>query len=194
MAALNGTVGIVTCRLNLPDGSLDHACHRGFPTPLASFAYYLHLHRAFPRSRRFGRYTLSYLDPTVSHAIEACSGAFLLTPAPLFDEVGGWDEGYWFYGEDLDYCWRVSQRGYTVEYLASEEAIHDKSATSGKRRRWADLTADERSIRSRVQIEAARSHRRFFEKNLASATCRPARVAVRIALRAQLAVASRTRK
>ena len=94
----------------------------------------------------------SYLDPLLSHDVEACSGAFLLTPADLFDELGSWDEGYWFYGEDLDYCWRVGQGRYRIRYVADAVAVHDES-TSGKRRRWSELTAAERNTRSRVQIE-----------------------------------------
>ena len=63
-------IGIVTCRLVRPDGSLDHACHRGLPTPLSSLAYKLGLHRLFPRSRRLGRYTMSWLDPEDEHDAE----------------------------------------------------------------------------------------------------------------------------
>ncbi|MFV2064641.1 MAG: glycosyltransferase, partial [Chloroflexota bacterium] len=60
-------IGIVTARLQRPDGSLDRACHRGLPTAAASLSYKLRLHRLAPRSRRLGRYTMSWLGPATDH-------------------------------------------------------------------------------------------------------------------------------
>src|SRR4029079_7955997 len=76
--AADPSIGIVTARLVRPDGSLDHACHRGIPTPSAALWYALRLHRLRPRSRRFAAYTMSWQDPRTGHDIEACSGAVLM--------------------------------------------------------------------------------------------------------------------
>src|SRR5688572_30488350 len=80
-------IGIVSPRLVRPDGRLDHACHRGLPTPFASLAYKLRLHRLAPWSRRLGRYTMAWLDPSTEHDVESCSGAFLLIGRDVLDEV-----------------------------------------------------------------------------------------------------------
>ena len=56
-------VGMVGPKLVRDDGSLDLACRRSFPSPAVSFYRMAGLSRRFPRSRRFGRYNLTYLDP-----------------------------------------------------------------------------------------------------------------------------------
>ncbi|MCX7938909.1 MAG: glycosyltransferase family 2 protein, partial [Thermoflexales bacterium] len=61
-ADANPNVGIVGPKLLLPDGSLDLACRRSFPTPAVSFYRLIGLSKLFPKSRRFARYNLTYLD------------------------------------------------------------------------------------------------------------------------------------
>ena len=119
-------IGATTCRLVRPDGRLDHAAHRGLPTPLASFAYKLRLDRLAPDSRRLSRYRMAWLDPGTDHDIEACSGAFLMTRREVLAATGGWDERYRFYAEDLDLCLRVAQRGYRIRYLGTVDSTHLK--------------------------------------------------------------------
>jgi GT2 family glycosyltransferase len=171
--------GIVTARLTLPDGSLDHACHRGFPTPWAAMAYYLKLHRLWPNRPVVGRYTLSWLDTASPHDIDACSGAFLLIRADVLDLVDGWDERYWFYAEDLDLCYRVRQAGFRVRYDSTANALHLKSATSGFRRDRRLLTPAERAHRARVKMETVASHRLFFETHYSASTALPIRWLIR---------------
>jgi GT2 family glycosyltransferase len=171
-------IGIVTCRLVRPDGTLDHACHRGLPTPLSSVAYKLRLHRLFPRSRRLGRYTMAWLDPLGEHDIEACSGAFMLLPRTVLDDAGGWDERYRFYAEDLDLCLRVRQAGRRVRYVGTATATHVKGAFSKHGVRDRELDASERSVKRRVRREIARSHRLFFEEHMRARSPRPVRAAI----------------
>ena len=121
-AAPDPGIGIATCRLVRPDGSLDHACHRGIPSVLDSLIYKARLDRLAPRSRRLGHYRLSWLDPWTVHDVEACSGAFLLIRREALEAVAGWDERYWFYAEDLDLCLRVTQAGWRVRYVGTATA------------------------------------------------------------------------
>ena len=118
-ATADPRIGIATCRLVRPDGSLDHACHRGIPSVVDSLVYKARLDRVAPRSKRLGHYRLSWLDPATVHDVEACSGAFLLIRREALDVVGGWDERYWFYAEDLDLCLRVTQAGWRVRYVGT---------------------------------------------------------------------------
>lgn len=173
-------IGIVTCRLERPDGSLDHACHRGLPTPFASLAYVLRLDRAFPGSRSLGRYRMTWLDPAADHDIEACTGAFLLTRRSILDEVGGWDERYWFYGEDLDLCVRVARTGSRVRYLGTVKATHVKGASSHLREPDSALEPHELAAKRRVQAAIIDSHELFFSQHLAPRASWLERVAARL--------------
>ena len=171
-------VGIVTCRLRRLDGSLDHACHRGLPTPLASAAYKLRLDRIWPNSRRLGRYRLSWMDPATDHDVEACSGAFLLISRALLGQIGGWDARYWFYGEDLDLCVRVGRSEKRVRYLASTWATHVKGASSYVGVPDRDLRPDQRRTKRQVQAAILDSHELFFREHLAPQASVPTRAAV----------------
>jgi GT2 family glycosyltransferase len=165
-------VGIATCRLVRPDGSLDHACHRGIPTVLDSLIYKSRLDRLAPGSRRLGHYRLSWLDPLTIHDIEACTGAFLLIRREALEAVGGWDEGYWFYAEDLDLCLRVTEAGWRVRYVGTATATHVKGSSSNLRRSPRELTDDQRATRQRVREAAVESHERFYRLHLAADTPR----------------------
>ncbi len=178
-AMSDASIGITTCRLVLPDGRIDHACHRGIPTPFDSLAYKARLDRLFPGSRRLGHYRMSWLDPDDTHDVEACSGAFLLIRREALDAVGGWDERYWFYAEDLDLCLRVSQAGWRIRYVGSRTAVHLKGASSNLRRRESELTPDQVETRRRVQRAIVDSHERFYHEHLEDGTARPLRPMVR---------------
>lgn len=172
-------IGVVTCRLVRPDGRLDHACHRGLPTPMASLAYALKLNRRFPSSRRLARYTMSWLDPLTDHDIEACSGAFMFVRRSDFDRVDGWDERYWFYAEDLDLCLRIGKLGKVIRYLGSASALHIKGASSGLHSRSGrpDRVTQAR-IRS-LQSAIVDSHSLFFREHLEDSTAAPVTIAVK---------------
>lgn len=171
-------IGIVGARLERPDGTFDHACHRGLPTPAASLAYKLRLHRLLPRSHRFARYTMAWLDPRTDHDIEACSGAFLLIRRDSLDAAGGWDERYRFYAEDLDLCLRVAGLGRRVRYVGTARAIHVKGAFSHYRTPDGALQPEERAVKRWAQREIIASHRLFFEEHLRAQSPLPARVAI----------------
>ena len=60
-------VGVSTCKLQLPEGSMDPACHRGFPTPWAAFTYMSGLEKIFPHTKLFGEYHQGYKDLKTIH-------------------------------------------------------------------------------------------------------------------------------
>jgi GT2 family glycosyltransferase len=129
-------IGMLGCKLTLPDGSPDHAAKRGFPSPLGAVAYFTGLNRLRPRSRRLGEYTTSHLDPDREHLVDAINGAMMLVRRRALDDVGPLDEDYWLYMEDLDWCWRFWAAGWPVLYWPGVEIIHVKGGSSGKRRSW----------------------------------------------------------
>jgi GT2 family glycosyltransferase len=184
--ATDPSIGVVGPRLERPDGRLDHACHRGLPTPMASFAYKLRLHRLMPGSRRLSRYTMAWLDPRTDHDIEACSGAFLLIRRDVLETVGGWDERYRFYAEDLDLCLRVGARGLRVRYLGTVTATHLKGALSHHGMADGSLSASQREVKRWAQREIIASHRLFFQEHLRQG----ARLPVRLLIDAMFALQS----
>ena len=122
----NADIGCLGIRTLLKDGTLDHGCKRGFPTPLNSFCYVMHLDRLFPKSRLMGGYRMSYIDEHQTAEVDSVSGAFTLMPTPLFKESGGFDESIFMYGEDIDLCYRVKLMGYKVVYYAEGLMMHLK--------------------------------------------------------------------
>ena len=116
--------GAAGCRILNPDGSLQLDCRRGFPTPSAAFYKLTGLSRLFPRSRRFARYNLTYLDPEETSEVDALSGSCMIVRGRVLEEVGGFDEDYFMYGEDLDWCFRMGQAGWKIHYVPATQIIH----------------------------------------------------------------------
>ena len=123
-------VGIVGCRVNNPDGSLQLACRRSIPRPSIALYRILKLSLLFPRSRKFARYNLSYLDDGETHEVEAVSGSFLMFRHQVLRDIGYLDESFFLYGEDLDFCYRAILEGWKVFYHPKAQIIHYKRRSS----------------------------------------------------------------
>ncbi|WP_323737283.1 glycosyltransferase family 2 protein [Methanosphaera sp. ISO3-F5] len=130
----NSNIGILGCKVVLPDGTLDKACRRSFPTFEVSFYRMSGLSKIFPNSKRFNRYNLSYLDENGTYPVDCVVGAFMLIRSNLLKECNGLDESFFMYGEDIDICYRIKQMGYEVYYYGEYEIIHYKGA-SGKNKK-----------------------------------------------------------
>ncbi len=126
----NPDVGLAGCTILNPDGSLQLACRRSFPTPWVAFTKITGLSTLFPRSRLFGRYNLTYLNPAESYEVEAISGSFMVITRAAYERVGGLDETFFMYGEDLDWCYRVRQAGFAVYYVHRTKIIHYKGEST----------------------------------------------------------------
>jgi len=130
----HGDVGVATPRLVLPDGRLDLACRRSFPTPLRSLYRMTLLSRLFPRSRRFAQYNLTYLDEHKEAEIDSPCGAFMFVRSEIREQVGLLDEHYFMYGEDLDWSYRIKRAGWRVMYAPVTNVEHVKRASSRQAR------------------------------------------------------------
>ena len=126
-------------RLELEDGSFDHAAKRSFPTPLGALGP-LHRRRP-PRGRR--RRSPQYRAPErrATGQVDAVNGAFMLIRRAALDEVGLFDEGYWMYMEDLDLCYRL--RGGGLGHLV-------RARGDGDPRQGRDQRADPRARLNRA--------------------------------------------
>jgi len=119
-------------KLILPDGRPDRAARRSFPTPEVAFYRLFGLSALFPRSRRFGRYNLTYLDPDTTTEVDSVCGAFMLVRARVVEEIGLLDEAFFMYGEDLDWAYRIKERGWKIYYYPEVVVRHWKRASSRK--------------------------------------------------------------
>ncbi|WP_152395455.1 glycosyltransferase family 2 protein [Paenibacillus guangzhouensis] len=126
-------VGASGCKVILPDGSLDKACRRGFPTPSASFYYAFGFSKMFPDNPRFNQYQLGYLSPDESYPIDCLVGAFMLVRREAMDQVGMLDEEFFMYGEDIDWCYRIKQAGWQNYYYPETFITHYKGASSRRK-------------------------------------------------------------
>lgn len=125
-------IGALGCKVVLPDGTLDHACKRGFPTPKASLYYFTKLHKI--NEKRYGLYDALHLEEDEVGEVDCLMGAFMLMPRKALDEVGMLDEDFFMYGEDIDLCYRIKQGGYQIMYYPEAMIIHYKGGSSKKRR------------------------------------------------------------
>lgn len=117
-------VGAIGPKLIDRGGKFELNSRRGFPTPFAAFCKISGLAQIFPRSRLFARYNLTYLDPDTSSEVDALTGAFILIRREVYQQVGGFDEDFFMYGEDLDWCYRIKNAGWKIYYLPDARVIH----------------------------------------------------------------------
>ena len=122
--------GIAGCKVLNPDGSLQLACRRSFPGPWTSFTKVMGLSKLFPKSRLFARYNLTYLNENQTYEVDAVSGAFMMMKKEVYEKIGGFDQQFFMYGEDLDLCYRAQKSGYKVFYVHNTEIIHYKGEST----------------------------------------------------------------
>jgi N-acetylglucosaminyl-diphospho-decaprenol L-rhamnosyltransferase len=125
----NPSTGLVSPKVVQQEGSLDYS-QRRFARLRSTFAQALFLHRIVPLadwSDEVVRDTAAYETP---HVVEWVSGACVLVRRQAFAEIGGWDEGFFLYGEDQDLCRRVWSAGYQVRYEPSAQAVHIGGASA----------------------------------------------------------------
>jgi GT2 family glycosyltransferase len=125
--------GIVGPKLLRPNGSMHLACRRSFPTPSTAFYRFSGLARLFPESPRFGRYNLTFVDPDLPMEVDSVCGACMLVRREVLERIGLLDERFFMYGEDLDWCLRARDAGWSVRYEPSVVVQHQHGAASRKR-------------------------------------------------------------
>ncbi|SMG46799.1 glycosyltransferase family 2 protein [Paenibacillus aquistagni] len=123
-------VGASGCKVVLPDGTLDKACKRGFPTPSATFYYVSGLSRLFSHNPRINAYHCGDINEDQPSPIDCLVGAFMMVRREVIDEVGVLDEDFFMYGEDVDWCYRIQQAGWVNYYYPKTHIIHFKRASS----------------------------------------------------------------
>lgn len=105
---------------------------RGLPTPTVAFYKIFGLSALFPKSKRFGKYHLGFLDKEQTNEVEILSGAFMLMRKDALDKVGLLDEDFFMYGEDIDLSYRIIKGGWKNYYFPEARIIHYKGESTKK--------------------------------------------------------------
>ena len=105
---------------------------RGFPTPWASLCRLSFLNKLFPNSALLNGYYLGHLSNDENHQVEVLAGAFIWIKKSIIDEIGGLDETYFMYGEDIDFSYRIQQAGYHNYFLGTVTILHYKGESTDK--------------------------------------------------------------
>ena len=105
---------------------------RSFPSPSIALFRLSLLNKLFPNSALFNRYYLGHLSKDENHQVEVLAGAFIWLKKSIADEVGGLDETYFMYGEDIDFSYSIQQAGYNNYYLGTVSIMHYKGKSTDK--------------------------------------------------------------
>lgn len=157
--------GAVTGKLVLPDGAVDLACHRGFPTPWTAFTYFLKLEQLFPNIPLFSGYHLAWKDFETVHEVDAISGACFLVRREVIEEVGLLDERYFMYAEDLDWCMRIKEAGWKIYYNPEASVVHFKKRSGRSKDEGKQLSQTTHRIRARTTTYFYDTMKLFYDKH-----------------------------
>ena len=161
----NPRVSVVSSKLILPNGKLDRGCKRGFPTPWKSMGRFLFLDRVFPKTKLFGGYNLTYLDENGIHEVDSVKGAYMLVRKKAIDEIGMFDESFFMYGEDLDWCYRFKQKGWKIVYNSESHCIHYQGVSSGIKKNSQEFTKASKETKLRAIRSFHEAMHIFYDKH-----------------------------
>jgi N-acetylglucosaminyl-diphospho-decaprenol L-rhamnosyltransferase len=105
---------------------------RGFPSAFTSFCKMTGLTSLFPTSKLFANYYLGHLPENETNEADVISGAFMMIDKKVLENVGGFDEDYFMYAEDIDLSYRIQKAGYKNFYFADTSIIHFKGESTAK--------------------------------------------------------------
>lgn len=152
-------VGAAGPKLVMANGKLDLACRRSFPSPEIAIYHALGLTKLFSKSKRFGRYQMTFLDEDQTAEVDSVVGAFMMMRTETLQHAGLLDETYFMYGEDLDLALRIKKHGWKIYYYPAVQVLHIKRESSKNS--------------ARAQYEFWRAGYIFYKKHYADKTPLP---------------------
>ena len=120
-------VGAVGPQLLNPDGSVQSS-RRRFPTVATGFFESTWLEGLAPGALR--RYYALDLPDDLTADVEWLTGACIMAPRAVYEQIGGLDEGYFMYSEELDWCRRIVGAGWRVVYHPAAQVVHHVGKSS----------------------------------------------------------------
>ena len=124
-------VGVVGARVLNSDGSVQPTARRFPDVTTALGGRSTWLTSRFP-DNWFSRRNLGARDAQTPIDVDWVSGACLMTRRNLFDQVGGFDEKFFMYWEDADYCYRLARAGYRCSYVPGVSVRHSGGRSAAR--------------------------------------------------------------
>jgi N-acetylglucosaminyl-diphospho-decaprenol L-rhamnosyltransferase len=168
-AEAHPAAGAVGPKLLWPDGRLQRSCRR-FPTVFRLATEYLYLRKLAPRSRVLNGFYCGEFAHDAARRVDWLTGACVLVRRDLYERLGGFDEDFFLYSEEVDLMARAAQLGAETWFDPAAEVVHLWGGTAGR----ASALALE---------EQARSHVRYLDKHASRATAARARAVILTGLR-----------
>lgn len=128
----NENVGALGVKMIDGKGHFLEESKRGFPSLSASIFKLTGIYKLFRSSSYFNAYYMGHLSRDLSSKVEVLCGAFMLMPSKIYREVGGLDERYFMYGEDIDLSYQIKKAGYDIWYFPESSIIHYKGESTKK--------------------------------------------------------------
>jgi N-acetylglucosaminyl-diphospho-decaprenol L-rhamnosyltransferase len=171
-----GAIGLL---VRNPDGTVQPSA-RKVPGLIESMGHAF-LGPVLPNNPFTRAYTMAGWDRTTEREVEWISGSAMLLRREAYDEVGGFDERYFMYVEDVDLCTRMRNARWTVLFSPEVEVVHEIGVSS-------------RSMPKRMAVEHSRSIYRYFDRHVARGPLVLLKPAVRLALWLRARLAARMRR
>jgi len=147
----NPDIGLLGPKMLSPTGGIGDSVYR-LPTVWNYLCFALGLHALAPNSKSFGGFLMAGYAYDKTEDVEVLTGWFWMAPRGALNQVGGLDERFFMYGEDIDWCYRFRKAGWRVVFFADAEALHYGAASSGL-------------APSRFYVEMARANLQYFQKH-----------------------------
>lgn len=128
----NPDIGAIGVRMIDGKGQFLPESKRGFPTPLNALYRMLKISSVFPKSPVFNKYYLGHIDENQTNQVDVLTGAFMWVRKLVLDQVGGFDEDYFMYGEDIELSFQINYKGHGIVYLPETSIIHFKGESTKK--------------------------------------------------------------
>tara|TARA_R110000868_G_scaffold411732_1_gene708167 strand:- start:3259 stop:5262 length:2004 start_codon:yes stop_codon:yes gene_type:complete len=128
----NPNCGAAGCKILNPDGTFAPESRRSVPTLWSSFTKASGLSTLFNESKLFSEYYMNWLGEDEQSKVPVLSGSFMFWRTNVLKSLGGFDEQFFMYGEDIDLCYRIQETDYYIDYVPKTSVIHYKGESTRK--------------------------------------------------------------
>lgn len=125
----NPRVGIVGPQLLNPDHSIQSS-RRRFPTFSTALLESTRLQQWLPSNRFLTRYYVLDTPDDLVQRVDWVVGAAMFARRQVYQEIGGLDERFFMYSEELDWCYRAKKSGWEVHYFPRAQVLHHEAKSS----------------------------------------------------------------
>ncbi|GAB4566792.1 MAG: glycosyltransferase family 2 protein [Anaerolineae bacterium] len=122
-------VGVVGPQLRYADGRVQSS-RRRFPTLATAFLESTLLHQWWPDNPVARRYHMADTPDDQIQEVDWVVGACMMARREVIEQIGGFDERFFMYSEELDWCRRAKDAGWRVVYLPTAQVIHHEGKSS----------------------------------------------------------------